>query len=223
MRHGRVASHRGDIPITEQGLAEVEAAGRRLASEIGPDETVSILTTDTRRSRETAEALHRVMQEALGRQLTPPLDEPAIRNPDVYIGGLRVEMVSNAQAMAEQTASIGLGAEQIDRLAFWRDFFPSPDRIGYWVGHRDPPGENAEAVARRVMTWGASLDDLPSDRPRRYVAVTHSPILRAFLVCYLLEADPGEPEFGEWIDLVYPGDGTVTSRYRNFQARRGGG
>ena len=30
MRHGRVASHRGDIPVTDEGLRELEAAGRRL-------------------------------------------------------------------------------------------------------------------------------------------------------------------------------------------------
>ena len=219
LRHGRIASHRGDVPVTEEGLREVEAAASRFAEELEDGELVSILTTATVRSRDTALTLHRTMLEALDGsravEIQPPRDEPAIRNPDIFIGGLRVEMVSTGEAMAEQTASRGIGAEQAKNLPFYRDFFPSRDRVGYWVAHPDPPGENSEAVARRLMTWGISLLDLPRERPLRYIAVTHSPQLRAFLRYYVLGEDPGEPEFLESVDMIMPGDGSLVLRFRD--------
>jgi broad specificity phosphatase PhoE len=216
IRHGRVASHRGDVPITEEGLAEAEEAARRMAAQIQPGELVFLLQTETLRSSETATVMHSVMRAALdGRsgilgvkapELLAPRAHPAIRNPDLYIGGMRVEMVSTAEAMAEQTACLGIGRELAARLPFYRDFFPSLDRIGYWVSHPDPPGENADAVARRMMTFAVSLLDLPRERAHRYVCVTHSPLLRAFLSRYVLDHDPGEPRFMESIDLTFPGD-----------------
>jgi broad specificity phosphatase PhoE len=218
VRHGRVASHRGDVPVTQAGMREVEAAGRRFGAQLQDGELVSVLYTATLRSRETALALHRSMSSALGGrpglELLPPAEEPAIRNPDIYIGGLRVEMVSTPEAMAEQTELVGIGAEQVARLPFYRNFFPSPDRIGYWVRHPNPPGENAEAVARRLMTWSLSLRQLPSERPRRYICVTHSPLLRALLRHYLMDEDPGEPDFVESIDMSIPSGGSLTLCYR---------
>jgi len=221
LRHGRVASHRGDVPVTDEGLREVEALGRRLAAEPEPGEVVVILTTATLRARETAIALYQSMQAALDERagavsvtVLPPAEEPAIRNPDIYIGGRRVEMVSTGEAMAEQIPGSGLGAEDIDYLPFYREFFPHRDRVGYWVHHPDPPGEDADAVARRVKTFAASLLDLPRER-MRYICVTHSPLLRAFLSRYVLDHDPGEPRFMESIDLAFPGDGSFVMRFRD--------
>jgi broad specificity phosphatase PhoE len=221
VRHGRVASHHGDIPVTREGLQEVEACGRRFVAELEPDEVVAILTTATLRARETAIALYQVMQTALDEQaeaatvtILPPDEEPAIRNPDIYVAGRRVEMVSAGEAVAEQIPGLGLGAEDIGKLPFYREFFPHRDRIGYWVGHPDPPGEDADAVARRLLTFAISLLDVPSDRPQRYICVSHSPLIRAFLRRYLLGEDPGEPEFLESVDLFLPGDGSLTMRFR---------
>ena len=219
MRHGKVASHRGDIPVTAEGMAEVEVVGRRLAATLQDGELVSILYASTLRSRQTAQGLQQSMLAALDGvrpvELVPPVEEWAIRNPDVYIAGRRVEMVSTGQAMAEQTAAVGLGAAEVEQLPFYRDFFPSPDRVGYWVGHPNPPGENADAVARRLMTFGISLLDRPGERPRRYICVTHSPVLRAFLQRYLLGHDPGEPGWLESVDLILRGDGSATIRFRD--------
>jgi broad specificity phosphatase PhoE len=210
VRHGRVAGHRGDVSVTEQGLAEAEEAARRIAAQIDTGERVYLLQTETMRSSETAAVMHTVMSATLDKgneiELLAPRAHPAIRNPDIYIGGMRVEMVSTAEAMAEQTVMLGIGAEIADRLPFYRDFFPSPDRIGYWVNHPDPPGENAEAVARRMMTFAVSLLDLPRERVHRYICVTHSPLLRAFLSRYVLDHDPGEPQFMESIDLTFVAD-----------------
>lgn len=219
LRHGRVASHRGDVPVTEKGLREVEAAGRRFAARLEDGEDVSILTTATLRARDTARVLHQTMLAVLDGsrrlELHPPCEESALRNPDIYIGGLRVEMVSTAEAMAEQTASVGIDTEQVANLPFYRDFFPSHDRVGLWVAHPDPPGENSEAVARRLMTWTLSLLDVPRRQPHRYIAVTHSPQLRSFLRYHLLGEDPGEPDFVESVDLIMPGDGLLMLQFRD--------
>jgi hypothetical protein len=151
------------------------------------DELVAILTTATLRARETAVALYQAMQAALDERtgtatvtIVPPAEEPAIRNPDIYVAGRRVEMMSTGEAVAEQIPGLGLSGEDIEKLPFYREFFPHRDRIGYWVGHSDPPGEDAAVVARRLLTFAISLLDIPSDRPRRYICVGHSPLMRAF-------------------------------------------
>ena len=77
----------------------------------------------------------------------------------------------------------------------------SPDRIGYWMGHRDPPGEDPVAVGRRQMAFALSLPEAGGGAPARYVLSTHSPVLRAILLTFLDE-DPGEPEHLESVDLT---------------------
>jgi len=223
VRHGRVPHHRGDVSVTELGLQEAEEAARRIVASLSPEEDVILLHTATLRSRETAYVLDRIMRAHPdahpGVTFHPPREEPAIRNPDLYIGGLRVEMVSTAEAMAEQTQSIRLGPDVVGSLPFYADFFHHHDRVGYWVQHPDPPGENADAVARRMMAFAVSLNELGRTRPTRYVCVTHSPLLRAFLVRYVLDQDQGEPEFMESIDLAFGGD-AVTLCYRDREVVR---
>lgn len=221
IRHGRVASHRGDVPLTDRGTREAVEAGRRLGARVRAGEVVSFHITETRRSRDTAAAMCAGLletappKERAGIQLVPPVEEFAIRNPDLYLAGRRVEMVSTAEAMAEQLGGTGLGPEQVNALAFYPDFFAHPDRIGFWLSHPDPPGENGDAVARRLMAFAVSLGDLPGEAPRRYVCVTHSPVLRAFLLRYLLNSDPGEPEFMESIDVTL--DRSITIRFRDSE------
>ena len=223
VRHGEVASHRGDISVTGAGLAQAEKAGRRLGTALEPDEAVFFLYAPTRRARETAEALHGGAAASLeaGRRkaatLLVPAEEWALRNPDLYVAGLRVEMVSTPEALAEQVAASGLGAGELSGHHFFRKFWAAPDRIGYWVGHPDPPGEDADAVARRLLTFTVSLLDLPRERPGRYVCVTHSPVVRAFLRRYLSGEDPGEPDYLEFVDVTIPADGPPVV---NFRKRR---
>jgi hypothetical protein len=134
--------------------------------------------------------------------LHAPDEERAIRNPDIYVAGKRVELVSSPEALAEQFPLDTLNVGELRSIDFWQDFWSTRDRIGFWVNHPDPPGEDANAVARRFMAFALSLLDLPRVRPRRYICVTHSPIMRAFLRYYLLQSDPGEPEYGESVDLT---------------------
>ncbi len=223
VRHGEVASHRGDISVTGAGLAQAEKVGRRLGTELEPGETVFFLYAPTRRARETAEALHSGVAASLeaGRrkatELLPPAEEWALRNPDLYVAGLRVEMVSTPEALTEQVAASGLGAGELSGHLFFRKFWAAPDRIGYWVGHPDPPGEDADAVAQRLLTFAVSLLDLPRERSGRYVCVTHSPVVRAFLCRYLSGEDPGEPNYLEFVDVFIPaGEPPVVS----FRERR---
>jgi broad specificity phosphatase PhoE len=219
VRHGQVASHRGNLPLTEEGRRQMDAAGQRFAQALQAGEVVSILHAPTRRTAESAsrlyESLQRRLDETGKRQihLLTPAEEQAIRNPDIYVAGARVEMVSSAEALAEQVPASGLVPDELAQLAFWRGFWSDPDRIGFWVGHPDPPGEDADTVARRLLTFAASQLDLPRTQPRRYICVTHSPLLRAFLRRYLFGYDPGEPAYAESIDLAFTSDGTLTIHY----------
>ena len=159
VRHGRVASHRGDVPVTPEGFAEIETAGRRLAAGMQSGEIVHLLTTATVRSRDTAAALHQLLEDQVdkrGAMILPPREEWAIRNPDLFVAGRRVEMVSNAQAMFELFPDLGLGAEEIDGIPFYHRFFRDRDRVGYWLREQHPPGEDAHSVGRRVVAWALS-------------------------------------------------------------------
>ena len=229
VRHGKVSSHQGDVPVTEDGLEQAEEVGIQLAEEVSPDEDIFFLYAPTRRTRETAVAIRNGMEVGLGNadvqrgqqwHLFSPTEHQALRNPDLYVGGNRVELVSSAQAMAEQTASYGIEAERLLKIPFLRGFWEVHDRIGYWVNHPDPPGEDADAAARRVLTFATSLLDLPHEQPRRYICVTHSPIMRAFLRRYLLGQDPGEPGYGESIDMLFAENGSLTLRYREVSVTR---
>jgi len=149
VRHGKVASHRGDTSLTDEGRRQVEVVGEQFSRELVSGEVVSLLHAPTRRTRETAFVLYN----------------------------------SIAKALEEGR-------------------------------HPHPPGEDADAVARRLLTFAVSLLDLPRVRPRRYICVTHSPPMRAFLRRYLLGYDPGEPAYAESVDMDFDGDGLLTIRYR---------
>jgi broad specificity phosphatase PhoE len=225
MRHGKVASHRGDLPLTDEGREQVARVGQRFSRDLVPDEIVSILHAPTQRTRETALVLYNGMLAALTKEqreqidLRTPVEQQAIRNPDIYVAGTRVEMVSSAQALVDQLPPASLSVEAAAQLPFWKSFWESPDRIGYWVSHPSPPGEDTESVARRLLLFAASQLDMVSEQPRRTICVTHSPPMRAFLRCYLLGYDPGEPNYTECVDLDLLDDKTCIIHYRENSKR----
>jgi broad specificity phosphatase PhoE len=225
VRHAKVASHQGDLPLTDEGRRQVEYAGRQFSRELLPGEVVSLLYAPTRRTRETALILYSSIVEALDYVERPkvyllsPIEHEAIRNPDIYVAGTRIELVSTAEAVVEQLPPSSLNPEQVAQLPFLRGFWDDPDRIGYWVSHPNPPGEDADTVARRLLRFAVSLLDLPRAQPRRYICVTHSPAMRAFLRRYLLEHDPGEPGYLESVDLEFEDDGSCTIQYRGEQKK----
>ena len=231
VRHGKVASHRGDMPVTSEGLQQVEAAGKQFYNEIAAGEVISLLHTPTRRTRETAHRLYNTMVALRDEEqqshsnprftVLAPVEHRAIRNPDIYVAGIRIEMVSTPEALAEQFPPAGPvpSLQELAAHPFLSGFWHDLDRIGYWVNHPNPPGEDAGAVARRLFTFAASLTDLPGEAPRRYICVTHSPLIRAFIRRYITGSDPGEPNYVEATEMLFSPDGTLTLRYRDTVRR----
>lgn len=185
LRHGEVDSHRGDVPITASGAEFATEVGRSLArASVGP---ILLLTGETRRTRETAEALHAGASQE-GADLVGPRVASALRNPDLYVAGQRVNMVSSVEALAAQLDDVDDAAAA--RSPFFQGFLEAGDRIGYWIRHPEPPGDDAAVVAGRIRAFAASFAEVP--QTRIVVAVTHSPVLRAVALAEL-GRDIGEP------------------------------
>jgi broad specificity phosphatase PhoE len=221
-RHAEIPSHRGDLPATSAGLDHAETVGATLADSCPPGVHVEFLHAPTIRTVQTAEALRRGADRALpagsGVRLGDPRVERAVRNPDLYVAGHRVEMVSSMDAVAAQLPGDALTRAELERNAFFRRFVTSPDRVGMWVADEDPPGERADDVAWRFFAWARSLLDTARPYARRYVCVTHSGPMRALLRRYILGLDPGEPEYVEAVELSFDGDGRARWRFRETVA-----
>jgi broad specificity phosphatase PhoE len=187
LRHGEVTSHRGDVPITAGAEREAFEVGRGIGSR--ERRPIEVLSGETRRAIDTATHLARGVVEA-GGEVVGPKVAFALRNPDLYLAGARVNMVSSPDALADQVD--GLSAGDVASLGFFPEFIASSDRIGWWLTHTSPPGEDARSVAARVGAFAASLVDRIPGRPEVVVAVTHSPLLRA-VGLDLLGRDIGEP------------------------------
>jgi broad specificity phosphatase PhoE len=205
LRHAEVASHRGDQPLTPAGRASAERAGGLLGGKgLG---RLRVLSGATRRALETAQGLVEGLTTA---DPSVPTRSPrvafALRNPDIYLGGERVEMVSTAEAFAEQVPE--MTADDVVRVPFFHAFLTAPDRIGFWLHSAHPPGDDAAGVAERIAAFAASLADSGPRTPDTVVAVTHSPVLRAVALTFA-GADPGEPPYlnGYLVDVL--GGGTV--------------
>ncbi len=187
LRHSIVASHRGDVPLTEDGRALARQAGARLGA---AEARIRLLYGSTLRARQTAEAIAEGASDA-GAEVSAPAEAFALRNPDIYVSGVRVNMVSSYEAVAEQVP--GLTAAEAAEVPFFRGFIGAADRVGWWLREANPPGENAAAVARRLTDFASSLAD-GAWAEVATVAVTHSPVLRACAL-ELLGTDPGEPDW----------------------------
>ena len=221
-RHAEIPSHRGDLPATSGGLRDAEAVGVALAASCPRRARIEFLHAPTVRTVQTAQALRAGIERALapeaGVRLGAPRVEPAIRNPDLYVSGHRVEMVSAREAVAAQLPADALTPAELEGHGFFARFLASPDRVGLWVAEDDPPGERADDVARRLFTWARSLCDTARPYPRGYVCVTHSGPMRAALRRYVLGHDPGEPRYVEPVELTFERDGSATWRFREAVA-----
>lgn len=202
LRHGEVTSHRGDVPITTNAEKHAHEVGETFGSrEAGP---VRILSGETRRAVDTAAHLAKGVAAAGGHVVGPEVAF-ALRNPDLYLAGVRVNMVSSTDAFADQID--GVSGEDVAALDFFTEFIDSPDRIGWWLTLDSPPGEDATAIAARVRSFAASLADPVPARTETVIAVTHSPLIRAAGLD-LLGYDIGEPS---WISglVISVEDGTL--------------
>jgi broad specificity phosphatase PhoE len=204
LRHGEVASHRGDVPVTEGGLLHAERVGAAIGT--STDAPFTVLYGGTRRTRETAEAVVRGVGDP--HRVEGPMDCFALRNPDMYLAGARVNMVSSAANLAEQVE--GMTLEQAEANTWWTDFFQAPDRIGWWLEQDDPPGDNRDDVARRIHRFARSFAVPGPHEGRLLVCVTHSPVLRSVL--RLADGrDPGEPAYVTGALVEVGSAGTVTT------------
>lgn len=205
LRHGEVASHRGDVPITPAAREQAEEVGARLADELVGG--VYVLTGETRRARETAEHLSKGLLDA-GADVDGPTVAHALRNPDLYLAGCRVNMVSSHEAFAAQVP--GVDTDDIANLDFYPQFVVEKDRIGWWLRHPSPPGEGAPEIAARIEAFARSfLNPYREDRSN-VVAVTHSPLLRA-VALRQLGRDIGEPEWVSGMVLDIDRSGAITT------------
>ena len=187
LRHGEVTSYRGDVSITTDGERQAFEVGQRLGRR--EQQLIEVLSGETRRAVDTAAHLARGVVEA-GGQLVGPDVAFALRNPDLYIAGVRVNMTGTPDGFADQVE--GLSAEDVASLDFYSKFVASPDRIGWWLVHESPPGEDARSIALRFRSFATSLVDPIPGKPEVVVAVTHSPLLRAVGLDFL-DRDIGEP------------------------------
>jgi len=205
LRHGEVTSYRGDMPITRAAVERATSVGRLLGSrEPG---RVRVLTGETRRARETGLNVARGLGDS-GTEVLGPDVVLALRNPDLYVNGVRVNMVSSAEALANQVE--GLSAEEVGELDFFPEFFVSTDRVGWWLTHGSPPGEKADALASRIRSFAASLADRTSLFSDVVVAVTHSPLLRA-VGLEQLGVDIGEPSWVSGLLLTVGANGDIAA------------
>lgn len=205
LRHGEVDSHRGDVPITAAARELAGEVGARLAMEI--TDGVCLLTGETRRARETAEYLSKGLAGA-GARVDGPTMAHALRNPDLYIAGYRVDMVSSHEAFAAQVP--GVDNEDIADLDFFPEFVVQKDRIGWWLTHQNPPGEGASEITARIEVFARSfLNPYREDRSV-VLAVTHSPLLRAVALSEL-GRDIGEPPWISGLALDIDASGEITT------------
>ncbi|MCI1262703.1 MAG: phosphoglycerate mutase family protein [Tetrasphaera jenkinsii] len=197
LRHGEVASHQGDVPVTPAGVEHAERSGKALGLRIsGP---LLVLYGGTRRTRETAEAVVRGIDDS---RVSGPFDSFALRNPDLYAAGRRVNMVSSPAALAEQVP--GMTSDDASSNDWWTTFFASSDRIGWWLRHDNPPGEGVADLTRRILHFANSLADPGPTTGQVVVGVTHSPLIRSLLL-HATGNDPGEPAYVTGAEIRVPG------------------
>src|SRR5829696_4420233 len=121
LRHGEVASHRGDVAVTGRGLDGAEHVGQRLAATAG---RIRVLTGGTLRARQTGAAIA-TGASAAGAAVDEPRVAFALRNPDLYVAGERVDMVSSAAALAEQVP--GMSVDETAAVASFATFYVQRD------------------------------------------------------------------------------------------------
>lgn len=203
LRHGQVANHKGDVPLTDLGVAQSEAAGRWFAEQ--SIEIASLLTGETHRTKDTGSAFAEAYRSA-GGVVDDPTVSFALRNPDLYLGGHRINMAEGAEALAAQSPPVS--PSDVEGNRFFREFMSAPDRVGFWLEHANPPGDTARGVGERIDHAVRSIADVPQWRGRLVVAVTHSPVLRAVRLHHWGEFSR-EPPFLHGYQLTLSSSGQI--------------
>ena len=188
LRHGEVTSHRGDVPVTEEGLQTAVEVGRRLAGRA--DGAIRVISGETlphprhRRRGRPGRAGGRRGGDRGRRRVRAAQPRPLPRRGPREHGEQRGRVRrTDPWVHRGRRRQGGLLRRVADR--------PGPRRV---VGAASrAPGDDAAAVADRIRTFAASLADR-DDATAFTVGITHSPVLRA---CALEVAgtDIGEPNW----------------------------
>lgn len=205
LRHGEVSSHRGDVPITPTAMRQATAVGGQLAH--STQRPVTVLSGETRRTMETAEHVAQGLRHSAA-VIEGPTVAHALRNPDLYLAGRRVNMVSSLESLAAQVP--GLQPDDVADLHFFPQFIRETDRIGWWLNHPNPPGEDAMTVAARIRAFAQSFLNPYRTDHTVIVAVTHSPLLRA-VGLEQLGHDIGEPGWLSGLILEVNRSGSIAT------------
>lgn len=195
VRHGEVEHHRADVGLTENGHAQAQRAADALAAGFRPGEPVAIAHAPTRRTYETAAAIH---NRLAARFPLPPLQ------PDEALANVRFILHTNGSTrLAEPSltyAHFAPGSAYLDsqppaRAAFFRQFWTSRDPMGFWLANPSAGGaELPEAVLHRLQARAREIFAAPAAGPSHHILVTHSGALRV-LLRHAFGRDPGEPDF----------------------------
>lgn len=208
LRHGQVANHRGDVPLTDLGVDQSTAAGRWFADESIP--ITAVLTGETKRTLDTGAAFVAAFRGA-GGEVGDPVVSFALRNPDLYLGGHRINLAEGAEALAAQSPSAS--PDDVSSSVFYSSLMTASDRVGFWLEHGNPPGDTAHRVGQRIDEFARSLVDVPGWRGGTVVAITHSPVLRAVRLHHWAEYSR-EPPFLHGYELILtPGEGLILASF----------
>lgn len=205
LRHGHIANYRGDVSLTDEGTRQAHAAGAWYARQGG--DVAALFTSHTNRARQTAvgfAAGYRTEQPDA--ELPVPEVRFSLRNPDLYLGGDRVNMTATQEAYADQSDVVT--GDDVLAVPWYGEFMASEDRVGRWVADSNPPGDTALEVAHRIAVFTRSLAHVPAWRGRTVIGCTHSPILRAIALAFL-GGDAGEPAHLHGHELTLRDDGAL--------------
>lgn len=208
VRHGRIPDYKTDQSLTELGRQESLAAGRELAAQVRPGETIGFFTSPSRRARETAALLRDGLHAALREHSIIATIEPTVAVDDYlqdikfYLDGVGYSPITPLLDIARWRLQHHPSPEHQAFADYQYQFWTDPDPIGYWLTHPSPVVESPEAVAQRVRAYVAERLAVSETAPqlRREVCVTHSPLLRSFLQVVFGQAF-GSPPFNGMLTI----------------------
>lgn len=188
VRHGRVPDYKTDQSLNALGREEALAAGRALAAEVKPGETICFFSSPSRRARETTALLRQGLQQGLsdpGAAIIQPVTavDDLLQDVKFYLDGANYAPITPLLDIARWRLQENPSAEVEAFAAYQYAFWAEADPVGYWLTHPSPAVESPEAVLQRTQAFLAErlAETVADGQFRRDVCVTHSPILRIFL------------------------------------------
>lgn len=204
VRHGRIPDYQTDRPLTTAGAEEALAAGRQLAAIIQPGEAVRFYSSPARRARQTAALLRDGLRQVLADSpSTITIRETAavddrLQNNLMYVGGAAYDPITPLVEVARWRLHKTPSPENEACLNFQLSFWQAADPVAFWLSTPSQFAEPPQAVVTRTRALIKEL--LDKSPPGRYICVTHSANLRAFLQV-AFGRDPGSPPFSGMLTI----------------------